>query len=183
MGMGVSEQVAQGAEYLLKNYMGKLLLDADGLNSLAKYCADSLRTLLREKKCEVVLTPHVKEFSRLSGLSVENVLQEGLTVATDFAKEMNVALLLKGASSIVTDGRSAVVVSTGNSGLAKGGSGDVLSGVIVGLCASGASAFDGAVCGSFLVGKAAELGALEKGEHSLTASDVISYLGGAFLSI
>lgn len=183
MGMGVSEQVAQGAKYLLKNYMGKLLLDADGLNSLAKYCADSLRTLLREKKCEVVLTPHVKEFSRLSGLSVENVLQKGLTVATDFAKEMNVTLLLKGASSIVTDGRSAVVVSTGNSGLAKGGSGDVLSGVIVGLCASGASAFDGAVCGSFLVGKAAELGALEKGEYSLTASDVIAYLGGAFLSI
>jgi NAD(P)H-hydrate epimerase len=111
------------------------------------------------------------------------VLQEGLTVAIDFAKERKVTLLLKGASSIVTDGRSAVVVSTGNSGLAKGGSGDVLSGVIVGLCASGASAFDGAVCGSFLVGKAAELGALEKGEYSLTASDVISYLGGAFLAI
>lgn len=183
MGMGVSEQVAQGAEYLLKNYTGKLLLDADGLNSLAQYRADDLRILLREKKCEVVLTPHVKEFSRLSGLSVKKVLQESLSVAIDFAKETDSVLLLKGASTIVTDGRKTVLVASGNSGLAKGGSGDVLSGVIAGLCASGASPFDGAVCASFLVGKAAELGATEKGEYSLTATDVISYLGGAFLSI
>ena len=183
MGMGVSEQVAQGAEYLLKNYTGKLLLDADGLNSLAYYRADSVRRLLREKKCEVVLTPHVKEFSRLSGLSVEKVLQEGLSTAVEFAKETGVALLLKGASTIVTDGRRKVLISSGNSGLAKGGSGDVLSGVIAGLCASGASAFNGAVCGSFLVGKAAEFGAVEKGERSLTATDVIAYMGSAFLSI
>lgn len=183
MGMGVSEQVAQGAEYLLKHYAGKLLLDADGLNSLARYRADCLIPLLREKKCEAVLTPHVKEFSRLSGLSMEEVINGGLRAAVGFAEETRSVILLKGASSIVTDGKKTVLVASGNSGLAKGGSGDVLSGVIAGLCASGASVFDGGVCGSFLIGKAAELGAAEKGEYSLTTTDVISYLGGAFLSL
>lgn len=183
MGMGISEQVAQGAEYLLKHYAGKLLLDADGLNSLAQYRADGLRALLREKKCEVILTPHLKEFSRLSGLPVEKVINDGLGLARAFAKETCATVLLKGASSIVTDGKKTVLVASGNSGLAKGGSGDVLSGVIAGLCASGASVFDSGVCGCFLIGKTAELGAAQKGEYSLTATDVISYLGGAFLSI
>lgn len=183
MGMGVSEQVAQGAEYLLKNYTGKLLLDADGLNSLAQYSADSVIGLLREKKCEAVLTPHAKEFSRLSGLPMEKILQASLSSSVEFANKTRSVILLKGASSIVTDGEKTVLVTAGNAGLAKGGSGDVLSGVIAGLCASGADVFDGGVCAAFLVGKAAVLGTAEKGEYSLTATDVISYLGGAFLSV
>ncbi len=183
MGMGISEDVAKGAEYLLQNYTGKLLLDADGLNSLAHYRKESLRSLLQNKKCEVAITPHVKEFSRLSGKTVEELLSRGMQAAAEFARSSGVVVLLKGAASILTDGERTVVIASGNSGLAKGGSGDVLSGVIAGLCASGASAFDCAGCGAYLVGKAAELGVKEKGKYSLTATDVISYMGGAFLSL
>ena len=183
MGMGISQDVAKGAEYLLQNYTGKLLLDADGLNSLAQYRKDDLKALLRNKKCEVVLTPHAKEFSRLSGKTVDEITASGLQAAVEFAKECDTTVLLKGAASILTDGKRTAVIAAGNSGLAKGGSGDVLSGVIAGLCASGANVFDGAGCGAYLIGKAAELGAKEKSEYSLTATDVIAYLGGAFLSI
>ena len=72
---------------------------------------------------------------------------------------------------------------TGNSGLAKGGSGDVLSGLIAGLCASGLSAFDGGVAGAYLMGKAAEIATKEVGEYALIARDVIANLGAAFLSL
>ena len=183
MGMGISQDVAKGAEYLLQNYAGKLLLDADGLNSLAQYFKDDLKSLLRKKKCEVVLTPHAKEFSRLSGKTVGEITSSGLQAAVEFAKESDTTVLLKGAASILTDGRHTAVIAAGNSGLAKGGSGDVLSGVIAALCASGASVFDGAGCGAYLLGKAAELGGTEKSEYSLTATDVIAYMGKAFLSI
>ena len=183
MGMGVSEEVAKGAEYLLKCYEGKLLLDADGLNSLAAFRKEGFSVLFGNKKCDVVLTPHVKEFSRLSNIQVEDILFDPLTCAQTFAQKYAVTLLLKNACSIVTDGKSAALNVTGNSGQAKGGSGDVLSGVIAGLCATGLNSFDGARLGAYLVGKAAELGVENIGEYSLTASDLIAYLGRAFLSL
>lgn len=184
MGMGVSGEVARGAAYLLENYTGKLILDADGLNSLAAAFTETERQgLFADKKCDVVLTPHVKEFSRLSGKTVETVLKEGPYAAKEFAESYGVAVLLKNASSVITDGNRTAVNTTGCSGLAKGGSGDVLAGVIAGLCAQGVSAFDGGCLGAYLVGKAAELAAEGFGEYSLTASDVIGTLGKAFLLV
>ncbi len=182
MGMGVSEAVFQGVKWLLANYEGRLILDADGLNSLAAY-ANNLPALLRQKKCEVICTPHVKEFSRLAKREVEEVLQGGVAYAKLFADLHGVTLLLKNALSTITDGERTTLNVTGNSGQAKGGTGDVLSGVLAGLCAQGLSAYDSAALGSYLVGKAAELGAREMGEYSLTASDIIAYLGKAFLFV
>ena len=183
MGMGVSEDVARGAAYLLRHYEGRLILDADGLNSLAAYAKAELKTLLCQAKSDVVLTPHVKEFSRLCNRSVEEILQSGLEIAKAFAKEYGVTLLLKNAVSILTDGTRVALNATGNSGQAKGGSGDVLSGVLAGVCAMGADGFNGSVCAAYLTGRAAELATQTTGEYSLTASDVISYLGGAFLFV
>jgi len=183
MGMGVSKAVAEGAAWLMEHYSGKLILDADGLNSLAVYKKDELQKLFKNKKCDVLLTPHVKEFSRLTGMEIEEILAGGLTVAKEFAKSHGVSVLLKGAVSTVTDGDKIAVISTGNSGQAKGGSGDVLSGVIAGLCAMGASAYDGGALGGYIAGRAAELAAVEYGEYSLLATDVIAYLGGTFLEI
>lgn len=180
MGMGVSEDVYKGVEYLLSRYTGRLILDADSLNSLACY---GVETLLPKKTCDVILTPHVKEFSRLSGLSVEEIIQNSEGTAQAFARKYGVSVLLKNASSVITDGERIAINERGNSGQAKGGSGDVLSGVIAGLCGSGLSAFDGGVCAAYLVGKAAELGALDIGEYSLTASDLIAYMGKAFLYV
>lgn len=183
MGMGCTEEVAKGAAWLLTNYKGKLILDADGLNSLAIYKKKALFKLFKDKKCDVILTPHCKEFSRLSGNSVEDILMGGLFTPQEFAKKHGVSVLLKNAVSIITDGTHCAVNPFGCSGQAKGGSGDVLSGVIAGLCAVGLSAYEGGLLGAYLCGKAAELAAAKIGDYSLTASDVIEHLGAAFLQL
>jgi len=182
MGMGISEEVFKGAAYLLSRYEGKLILDADGLNSLAAF-AEDLPALLLNKKCDVVLTPHLKEFFHLSGVPVSELEEKGMEHAKKFAKRIGVTVLLKNAVSIVTDGNSLALNATGNSGQAKGGSGDALAGVIAGLCAQGASVFDGAKLAAYLMGKSAELAAKEFGEYSLTATELIAYLPKAFLFV
>lgn len=183
MGMGVSEDVAQGAAWLISHYEGKLILDADGLNSLARYGKEGLVGLLNGKKCDVLLTPHVKEFSKLSGMSAQEIFEMGLSGAKSFAKETRVNLLLKNAASVITDGARGAVNVAGCSGQAKGGSGDVLAGVIAGLCAMGLRTYEAGASAAWLTGTAAELAALDMGEYSLTASDVIAYLGRAFLRL
>ncbi len=183
MGTGVSEDVALGAEYLIRTYTGKLILDADALNSLAKFRLDELENLFAAKKCDVLLTPHVKEFSRLSDRTVTDILRSGTQAATEFALRYGVSVLLKNAATVIADGNKTAVNVTGTAGQAKGGSGDVLSGVIAGLCASGLSPFEGGVAGAYLTGKAAELAVQTYGEYSLLATDVIERLGEAFLSL
>ena len=183
MGMGVSKEVFKGVCYLLERYTGKLLLDADALNSLARFHGGRLKSLLANKKCDVILTPHSKAFSRLSGWSVEEILKDSLSLAQTFAKEYGITLLLKNAYTVVTDGTRTRINTTGNSGQAKGGTGDALAGVIAGLLAGGVSAFDGGVAGAYLVGKSAEIAAPDIGEYSMTASDLIGYLPKAFLFV
>ena len=183
MGMGISEEVALGAEWLLSHYEGKLILDADGLNSLSVYRKEVLAVLFKKAKCDVLLTPHCKEFSRISRIEVGQVLDEGLALAKALSEKWGVRILLKNAATIITDGKRTALNVCGSSGQAKGGSGDVLAGVIASLCAVGLSTYEAGVIGAYLTGTAAELAAQEWGEYSLTPSDVISYLGKAFLSI
>lgn len=181
MGMGISEEVAKGAEWLVAHFSGRLILDADALNSLAKY--SDLDKVFAHKKADVVLTPHVKEFSRLSGDSVEKILASGFSAAKGFAVHYGVSVLLKNAVSVMESGEKTFVNERGNTGQAKAGTGDVLSGVIAGLCASGLSAFNGACAGAYAVGLAAEIAGETMAERSIVASDLIAYLGGAFLRI
>ncbi len=182
MGMGVSSEVYAGAKWLLENYEGKLLLDADGLNSLSVYEED-IDGLFARKKCAVVVTPHCKEFSRLTGKRVEEILLNGVSLAKEYAGKWGVVVYLKGAVSVVADGARTAIVSRGTSGQAKGGSGDCLSGVLCALMAEGLTPYEGGVAGGFLTGLAAELATKEVGEYSLTASDCIDYLGKAFLRL
>ncbi len=183
MGMGTSAEVYYGASWLLQRYEGVLILDADGLNSLAKYGKERLGELFARKKCSVLLTPHVKEFSRLCGSRADKITKEGLSLAKTFAKTHGVTVLLKNAVSVATDGENAFVNDRGTSGQAKGGSGDVLSGVIAGLCAGGMSALNASAAGAYLVGRAAELATEDIGAYSLVATDIIAYLGRAFQSV
>lgn len=182
MGMVESKSVSEGAVYLLKNYTGRLILDADALNSLAKYEKENLPSLFQNKKCDVILTPHLKEYSRLSGKSIKEIEIDPFCVK-EFSKQYGVSVLLKNSVSILFGKGEIAINITGNSGLAKGGSGDVLSGLLAGLCAMGASAFESGLIGSYLLGKAAEIATERMGEYSLTASDVIDNLGKAFLFV
>lgn len=183
MGTEISDSVFQGVKYLLKNYKGRLILDADALNSLSKYGKGNFEEIFCDKKCDVLLTPHIKEFSRLTGESAEKILERGTAAPKEFAEKYGVTVLLKGAASVITDGRRTAVNTAGSPGQAKGGSGDVLSGLIAGLCAGGISAFDAGISGAYLAGKAAEFAAAELGEYSMTASDEIAFLSEAFLSL
>ena len=182
MGSETSEDVFEGARYLLQNYTGRLILDADALNSLAKYGRGRLKEIFRDKRCDVLLTPHAKEFARLC--EAEEMSAAGGTEAPRaLAERLGCTVLLKGAATVISDGGKTTISVTGTPGQAKGGSGDVLSGLIAGLCAQGLSAFDGGRAGAWLAGRAAELAAEETGEYSLTASDEILYLSDAFLSL
>ncbi len=185
MGMGVSEEVAHAVKYLLRNYQGKLILDADALNSLSAYEQENLQTIFAKKQCEILLTPHLKEYSRLSGKSIKEIAADGLTACNAFAEQLGVCVLLKNAATIIFDGQTKQTALNvrGTAGQAKGGSGDLLSGVIAGLCGMGLSVFDAARAGAYLTGKAAEFAYADFGDYSLLASDVASYMGRAYLSL
>lgn len=148
-----------------------VVIDADGLNSLAKYGLEILKT----KRANVILTPHIGEFCRLSGKTKGEVLADPITVAKEFALEYDVVLLLKNAVSVITDGERVVLNTTGSPALAKGGSGDALLGIVTGL-ATRLSPIQSAVIGAYLLGKAGERSAEKHGVYSSQASDVVEEL-------
>ena len=166
---------AYGAEEALAALIGrgKLVIDADGLNALAKNME-----LLEKSNGETVLTPHPGEMARLCGCSVEEVTAAPLEIACAFAKENNVVLLLKGSTTVIAapDGR-VTFNTTGNPGMAKGGSGDVLTGVIAALLARGLSCYDAARLGSLICGLAGDRAKDACGENGMLASDTIAQLG------
>ncbi len=175
MGCGVSEELYATIERLLKQFCGTLIIDADGLNALSEYGVE----ILNDKKCKVVLTPHIKEFSRLTGLSVDTVLSDPLKYAAEFAQKYSVTLILKSAASIITDGKRTIINIRGTTALAKGGSGDMLSGYMCGCAARGLSPFDSAVCASFVLGVAAEISSEQKTDYCATAKDILKNLPNA----
>ena len=173
MGCGVSREVYRIARFLLSEYGGTLILDADALNSLAQYGVGALKG----HTGGVLLTPHPKEFSRLCGKELSEVLGNGADLAKGFAAEYGVAVLLKGHVSSVTDGSFTVYTASGTPALAKGGSGDVLSGIAAAIAARGFSPLRAGAGASYLLGSAGSIAAARQGnEYSVTASDVAAAL-------
>lgn len=181
MGMGASKKTANLVKWLVHNFTGRLVIDADALNALAAFRKESIADIFAHKKCDVVLTPHIKEFSRLTGESVQAILENPTGLVKRYAKAWGVTVLLKNAYSLITDGERLAWNRAGTAGQAKGGSGDLLSGLIAGLCAQGLSAYEGGMAGAYLAGKAAELATAENGEYALVASDTIEKIGAARL--
>jgi NAD(P)H-hydrate epimerase len=155
-----------------------VLIDADGLNALAKNL-----DLLREAKGPVVLTPHVGEMARLIGRKFSPDERE--SVAREFVHKHNVTLVLKGTRTLITAaGQPFFINTTGNPGLSTGGSGDTLSGIIGSLLAQGLSPLDAARLGVWLHGHAADLVLSERGcEEGLTPTMLSSHLGAALVSL
>ena len=172
MGCGVSETLYRQTAYILNKYNGALVIDADGLNALAKYGIN----ILKDKNCKVILTPHLKEFSRLCGKSVREISSSPVLYAQKFAKEFGVTLVLKSASTVICDGSNTVINVTGTTALAKGGSGDILAGYICGSLARGLLPFEAAVCSAYVLGRAAEISSKQKGDYCVTAKDIINNL-------
>lgn len=174
-GCGVSESLYKTIKTILNSYEGALIIDADGLNTISKFGTD----ILKYKKCKVVLTPHIKEFSRLSGLTVEKILSDPIAYARDFANEYRVTVFLKNAVSVLTDGERVYLLHRGNSALAKGGSGDMLTGYACGTVARGVDGFNAVAVASYTLGLAAEICAKERTEYCVTSKDLIKNLHSA----
>ena len=178
-GLGNSESIRAVAARLFAEFDGPLILDADGLNVLAdQFLSGSIHDgVIRGPR---ILTPHPGEFSRLSGVSIGDINRQRERVAREFAERHQVVLVLKGPGTIVTDGSRLVVNPTGNSGMATGGSGDVLTGLVTALAAQGVEPFDAARLAVYLHGLAGDLAADELSEQALIASDLPMFLTHAW---
>lgn len=154
-----------------------MVIDADGLNAVAI----DTSILLRRKSGTVVLTPHPGEMGRLTGVAIPDDASGRIAVAEEFAAKFGVHLILKGARTVVAspDGTSCVNTS-GNPGMASGGMGDVLTGIIASLLGQGYNAADACRIGVFIHGFSADLVADDKGETGINATDVIEKLPYAF---
>ena len=167
MGIGNSEATRKALSYLLSNYDGTLIVDADGINAMAKLS----KKLVKSHKCKLVLTPHPKEFSRLSKLPLEDVLADPQGQAQKLAKDLGAVVLLKGHTTYISDGEKTYQVTKGTAGMATAGSGDVLSGILAAmvfgkedLCLATAGA-------AYINGLAGEIATRENSETTLVASD------------
>ena len=168
MGAGNTPETRKAVEYLLRDYEGTLILDADGLNALAERQCEGLK----EAKGSVILTPHPGEFSRLSGKSTGKILNNPIPLAEEFARNNRVTVLLKGPATIVTDGRETILTDRGAAGMATGGSGDVLSGVLAAVAALHPEIpVKAAAAAAWINGRAGEIAQEKTGDVSMTAGD------------
>ena len=179
MGWGESIDNEKILKYILETKDIPIVIDADGLNTLAKMD----KSILNKTKCKVILTPHLKEFSRISGYSLEEIENNKEELATDFAKKYNVILLLKGHKTIVTNGEETYIVNRGCPGMATAGSGDVLSGILVGILGYNEPNVLTVAGGTYLAGLAGELAQKNLNDISMRASDTISKIPEAINEI
>ena len=178
-GLGISTDLPEVVRHLCTVAACPVVLDADGLNSLAATIRSGDWEGV-EHAGPRVLTPHPGEFARLSGLSVSEIEDERSGAASDFARRNNVILVLKGSGTVVTDGERVSINPTGNSGMATGGSGDVLTGLTAALLASGGVPFEMARLAVYLHGLAGDLAAEAVSQPALIASDIPRFLADAW---
>lgn len=175
MGWGSASAYQDILSHLFKLAHQPLIIDADGLNTLATMDL----TCLKETTAPIILTPHLMEFSRLSGHSVAEIERDPIGLAKAFAKEYGVILLLKGCCTVVTDGDVVYLSNRGSAGMATAGSGDVLSGILVGLCGYLKPEALTVAAGAFLAGVAGELAEQKQGTVSMVASDTVNEIANA----
>lgn len=176
-GMGWNDDTKFIVNELIKYSENPLLIDADGINVLSENI-----DILKEAKAPIVITPHPKEMCRLIGKDMSYLKSNKLRCATDFCKNYGVTLVLKGHRTIVSDSQDNVYLNTtGNPGMAKGGSGDVLSGMIASFLAQGFSAIDAAVCATYIHGLAGDRCSKKMSEAAMTPTDLINTLPDVFL--
>ena len=198
MGIGNTAETEKAVRYLLENYKGTLIVDADGLNAMARID----RAVIRASAARLVLTPHVKEFARLSGMSIEDIREDTAGAASSLADELDAVVLLKGSRTVVAGpgqrdsiesesnqkigsienrtGSNAArlsscarILATGRGcpGMATAGSGDVLSGILAAICVNADDLVLAAAAGAWINGAAGELAQRRRSDVTMTASD------------
>ena len=166
-GMGCSDGTYHVVDWIAKKFIGPLVIDADGINVLENHI-----DILRGRTSPTILTPHEGEFARLGGVLTGNRMEN----AKDLAEDIGCIVVLKGHETIITDGSTCYINPTGNPGMAVGGSGDILAGVITGLLGQGLSPIEASACGVWLHGAAGDLCAKEIGQYGMLPSDMLNAL-------
>lgn len=175
-GLGVCDDTKQLVKELVLNCTTPMVLDADALN-----CIADKPEILKSAKAEIIITPHPAEMARLINSTAKKVNEDRANTALSFANDYNTITVLKGAGTIIAspDGR-VLINNTGNSGMATGGSGDVLAGMISSLLAQNKNAFDCASAGVYLHGLSGDIAKEKFGEISMLPSDTIDCIHLAF---
>lgn len=166
-GMGNTPGTRAVVEAVLKNARCPVVLDADGIN-----CLSGHMDIVRERNCPLILTPHEGEFLRLGG-----ELSRGRTQgAVELAQRLDAVILLKGHRTLITDGRLRYENPTGNPGMATGGSGDLLAGIITAFLGQGMTPLAAAACGAWVHGAAGDDCARDRGQYATTPTGMLQYL-------
>lgn len=166
-GLGQSEGTLAVVRAVLEKAECPVVVDADGINVLRAH-----RDLLRGRKSPTILTPHDGEFARLGGI----IGEDRMAAAAALADDLGCVVLLKGHETCITDGTDGYLNPTGNPGMAVGGSGDVLAGVITALLGAGLPPLEAAACGAWLHGAAGDRCAAELGQYGMLPTDMLSAL-------
>ena len=172
-GLGTSECARKITNYTMLHANTPCVVDADALNLIS-----SDLSYLKSKRQPMILTPHMKEMTRLLGCEMSQLREKKVELLDSFCKEYNVTCVLKDARTLVGNPNENLFLNlTGNSALAKGGTGDVLCGMITGILGQSGNPYNSACLGVYLHGIAGELAAEQKGQYSVLAGEVIDYIG------
>ncbi len=177
-GLPVAGETGELLRLIIPEIHAPLVVDAGALRAAGREVK-----LFQKRKSATILTPHPGEMATLIGKSTEEILEKREEMATAFAQSAKSVVVLKGANTVVSDGEHTRVNDTGNPGMATGGTGDVLAGVLAGLLAQGMEPYDAAVLGVYIHGLAGDAAATKIGQHSLIASDIIDALPEIFLRL
>lgn len=166
-GLGQSPATFEVVKAVLENAACPVVLDADGINLIAAH-----KDILRGRTGTTILTPHAGEFARLGG----HLGEDRVKAAEKQAKDLGCILLLKGHETVITDGETTYINPTGNPGMAVGGSGDVLAGIIGSFLGQGIPPLEAAACGAWVHGAAGDLCAAEIGQYGMLPTDMVNAL-------
>lgn len=169
-GIGRSADVFAVVKYVMENFDGPIVLDADGINVLSTH-----KDIIANRLAPTILTPHKGEFERL-GICVDDTDAGRISSARTLALELGAIIVLKGHRTVITDGTSCIVNTTGNPGMAVGGCGDVLSGMITALLAQGLDPVAAAACGAWVHGRAGDHCAQKLGQYGMLPSDMLEVI-------
>lgn len=177
-GLGICEDTKKLVYGFIENCETPMVLDADALN-----CVAENPDILKKRRAEIIVTPHPGEMARLIGSTAQKVNLSRAETALEFAEKYGVITVLKGSGTVIASPeRRALLNTTGNSGMATGGSGDVLAGMTAALLAQGKSAFDCAAAAVYLHGRAGDFAAEKLGKISMLPSDIIKFIPEAVKS-
>lgn len=178
-GLGQNKETQQLVKDLVLKIKKPIVLDADGINAL-----NGNIEILKKRKQRTVITPHPGELSRLIKKDIEYIQSNRENIARNFAKTTGVIVCLKGYKTVVASPSGEIYINkTGNSGMASGGAGDVLTGIIASFIGQGMDDFSATAVSVYLHGLAGDIAVDKKGKFSLIASDIIEYLPDAFKKV